>query len=29
LIAVLLVQTSSARMIHRDFETAVMQAIVD
>jgi len=29
LIAVLLVQTSSARTIHRDFETAVMQAIVD
>jgi CubicO group peptidase (beta-lactamase class C family) len=29
LIAVLLVQTSAARTIHRDFETAVMQAIVD
>jgi CubicO group peptidase (beta-lactamase class C family) len=28
-IAVLLVQTSAARTIHRDFETAVMQAIVD
>jgi hypothetical protein len=26
---VLLVQTSPARVIQRDFETAVMQAIVD
>ena len=29
LVAVLMIQTSAARQIHRDFETAVMQAIVD
>ena len=29
LVAVLMIQTSVGRQIHRDFETAVMQAIVD
>jgi CubicO group peptidase (beta-lactamase class C family) len=29
MIAVLMIQTSAGRVIHRDFETAVMQAIVD
>jgi CubicO group peptidase (beta-lactamase class C family) len=29
LIAVLMIQTSTGRTIHRDFETAVMQAIVE
>ncbi len=29
LVAVLMIQTSAARPIHRDFETAVMQAIVE
>jgi CubicO group peptidase (beta-lactamase class C family) len=29
LVAVLMIQTSVGRMIHRDFETAVMQAIVE
>ena len=29
LVAVLMIQTSVGRLIHRDFETAVMQAIVE
>jgi CubicO group peptidase (beta-lactamase class C family) len=29
MIAVLMIQTSAGRVVQRDFETAVMQAIVD
>jgi hypothetical protein len=29
LVAVLMIQTSVGRLIHRDFETGVMQAIVE